>query len=67
VNAGCRALDVTDAVQGAKVPVHAHLAMNAPIDGAPLPLVVLSHGGSTPWVFRDLASHLAMVVSAASR
>ncbi len=36
------------------------VASDAPIDGDHLPLVVISHGtGGTPWVYRDLAAHLA--------
>lgn len=35
------------------------VAIDAPIHGDQLPLVVISHGtGSTPWVMRDLALHL---------
>lgn len=78
LNAGCRALEVPDVVQGAVVslrllyptrapdrvepfgPFTLRVAMGAPVEGAALPLVVISHGsGSTPWLHRDLAAHLA--------
>ena len=36
------------------------IATNAPVEGRDLPLVVVSHGtGSTPWLHRELAAHLA--------
>ena len=36
------------------------LAMDAAVEGAGLPLVLISHGtGGTPWTHRDLAAHLA--------
>lgn len=36
-------------------------ALDAPVAGDGLPLVVLSHGnGGTPWGYRDLAKHLAL-------
>lgn len=36
------------------------VADDAPVEGGGLPLVVISHGtGGTPWVYRDLAAHLA--------
>jgi len=36
------------------------VAMNAPVDGERLSLVVISHGtGGTPWTHRELAAHLA--------
>jgi predicted dienelactone hydrolase len=36
------------------------VAVNAPIEGQSLPLVVISHGtGGTPFTHRDLAAHLA--------
>jgi predicted dienelactone hydrolase len=36
------------------------LAVDAPVEGHELPLVVISHGtGGTPWTHRDLAAHLA--------
>ncbi len=75
---GCRAIEVTDAVQGVRVPMwllypataeerleafgrySLSVALGAPIEGDHIPLVVISHGtGSTPWVMRDLAAHLA--------
>jgi predicted dienelactone hydrolase len=78
MNAGCRAADLTDAVQGARVPMWLlyptqaparterfgpyplDVALNAPVEGERLPLVVVSHGnGGTPLVHRDLAAHLA--------
>lgn len=45
-------------------PFMASLAVDAPVAspaaGTALPLIVVSHGtGSTPWLFRDLAAHLA--------
>ncbi|WP_044986230.1 alpha/beta hydrolase family protein [Sorangium cellulosum] len=41
-------------------PYSLEVAPSAPVDGGPLPLVVLSHGGgSSPLVVRTLASHLA--------
>ncbi|AUX33883.1 alpha/beta fold hydrolase [Sorangium sp. Soce836] len=41
-------------------PYSLEVAPNAPVDGGALPLVVLSHGGgSSPFVYRTLASHLA--------
>ncbi len=41
-------------------PFELSVAMNAPVDGRDLPLVIVSHGtGSTPWLHRDLAAHLA--------
>ena len=76
--AGCRAIEVEDSVQGARIPVRLlyptrvaerrepfgpftlGLALGAPVAGEALPLVVISHGtGSTPWLHRDLAAHLA--------
>jgi predicted dienelactone hydrolase len=75
---GCRALDVVDAVQGARVPVwvlyparaperREHfgpyplaVAIDAPVEGEGLPLVVISHGNNgSPWTHRGLAVHLA--------
>lgn len=75
--AGCRAIDVTDPVQGVRIPLwllyparaaerietfgvySLSVALDAPIEGERLPLVVISHGtGSTPWVMRDLATYL---------
>ena len=36
------------------------VATDAPIEGEHLPLAVISHGtGGSPWVYRDLAAHLA--------
>lgn len=74
---GCRAIEVTDAVQGVRVPMwllypardverieqfgmySLSVALDAPVEGDRIPLVVISHGtGSTPWVMRDLAVHL---------
>jgi predicted dienelactone hydrolase len=41
-------------------PFTLNLATGAGVEGDHLPLVVVSHGtGSTPWLHRDLASHLA--------
>ncbi|AUX44199.1 hypothetical protein SOCE26_056630 [Sorangium cellulosum] len=41
-------------------PYSLEVAPDAPVDGGPLPLVVLSHGGTgTPLAYRTLASHLA--------
>ncbi|WP_437573215.1 alpha/beta hydrolase family protein [Sorangium sp. So ce887] len=41
-------------------PYSLEIAPNAPVDGGPLRLVVLSHGsGSSPLVYRTIASHLA--------
>jgi predicted dienelactone hydrolase len=41
-------------------PFTLNLAMDAPVEGEHLPLVIVSHGtGGTPWTHRDLASHLA--------
>ena len=78
INAGCRAIDVADAVQGTSIPVRllyptraqarptpfgpfrVDIALDAPVDGHALPLVVISHGsGGTPFTHRDLALHLA--------
>lgn len=75
---GCRALDVVDAVQGARVPVWVlyparapervehfgpyplAVAIDAPVEGEGLPLVVISHGNNgSPWTHRGLAVHLA--------
>lgn len=75
---GCRTVDVTDAVQGAQVPLWLlyparaperverfgayplSVALDAAVEGERLPLVVISHGtGGSPWVYRDLAAHLA--------
>lgn len=75
---GCRALDVVDAVQGARVPVWVlyparaperlehfgpyplAVAIDAPVEGDGLPLVVISHGNNgSPWTYRGLAVHLA--------
>jgi predicted dienelactone hydrolase len=40
-------------------PFQMQLAKEAPVLGTSLPLVLVSHGnGSTPWLHRDLASHL---------
>jgi predicted dienelactone hydrolase len=37
-----------------------NVAMNAPVDGEELRLVIISHGtGGTPWTHRELAAHLA--------
>src|SRR4029079_6228257 len=36
------------------------LAMDGAIEGEALPLILISHGrGGFPWVYRDLAGHLA--------
>ena len=36
------------------------VATDAPVEGDHLPLAVISHGnGGSPWVYRDLAAHLA--------
>ena len=78
VSVGCRAVEVDDAAQGARMqirflyptrmrerpepfgPFMLGVAMNAPVEGNGLALVVVSHGtGSTPWLHRDLAAHLA--------
>ena len=78
MNVGCRAIDVDDAVQGARVslrvlyptraperaepfgPFSLDLALDGQPEGGELPLVLVSHGaGSTPWIHRDLAAHLA--------
>jgi predicted dienelactone hydrolase len=78
MNAGCRVADVSDSVQGVRVPMrllyptHAttqavnvgpytlDVAIDAPVAGEDLPLIVISHGtGSSPWLFRDLAGYLA--------
>ena len=41
-------------------PYSLEVAVDAPIAGSDLPVVVLSHGnGGTPWAYRDLAKHLA--------
>ena len=41
-------------------PYSLEVAVEAPIAGSDLPVVVLSHGnGGTPWAYRDLAKHLA--------
>ncbi|XXX72111.1 alpha/beta fold hydrolase [Sorangium sp. So ce134] len=41
-------------------PYSLEVAPNAPVDGGPLPLAVLSHGGGgSPLVYRTLTSHLA--------
>jgi predicted dienelactone hydrolase len=41
-------------------PFQLEVAMDAPVVGAGLPLVLVSHGtGSTPWLHRELAAHLA--------
>ena len=41
-------------------PYSLEVAVDAPIAGSDLPVVVLSHGnGCTPWAYRDLAKHLA--------
>ena len=41
-------------------PFTLELALDAPVEGSTLPLVLLSHGsGGTPWTHRDLAAHLA--------
>ncbi len=41
-------------------PYSLEIAPNAPVDGGPLRLVILSHGsGSSPLVYRTIASHLA--------
>ncbi len=41
-------------------PYSLEVAVDAPIVGSDLPVVVLSHGnGGTPWGYRDLAKHLA--------
>ncbi len=41
-------------------PYALEVAVDAPVDGDALPLVVVSHGnGGSPWVYRDLAAHLA--------
>ena len=41
-------------------PYSIEVAVDAPIAGSDLPVVVLSHGnGGTPWAYRDLAKHLA--------
>jgi len=77
-NVGCRAFDVLDDVQGARVPVRVlyptdasprtesfgpytiDVAVDGPISGERLPLVVISHGnGGTPFGYRGLATHLA--------
>ena len=77
VTVGCRAIEVTDQMQGVRVPLwllypareaerdtlfgaySLSVAIDAPIEGERFPLVVISHGtGSTPWVMRDLATHL---------
>jgi predicted dienelactone hydrolase len=74
---GCRAIEVTDPVQGVRVPLwllyparaaeqivtfgaySLSVALDAPVEGERIPLVVISHGtGSTPWVMRDLATYL---------
>lgn len=78
MNVGCRAVEVEDTVQGARVSLRVLYPTRAPeraepfgpfslpaaVDGEPegadLPLVLVSHGtGSTPWIHRDLAAHLA--------
>lgn len=78
MNVGCRAIEIDDAVQGARVslrllyptraaaraepfgPFSLDLAVDGQPEGDALPLVVVSHGtGSTPWIHRDLAAHLA--------
>ena len=41
-------------------PYEIEVAMEAAPIGQNLPMIVISHGNSsTPWVFRDLAKHLA--------
>ena len=41
-------------------PYSLEVAVDAPVAGSDLPVVVLSHGnGGTPWAYRDLAKHLA--------
>ncbi len=78
MNVACRAIDVDDVAQGARVSLRVLYPTRAPeraepfgpfslsiaVDGEPegsrLPLVLVSHGtGSTPWIHRDLAAHLA--------
>jgi predicted dienelactone hydrolase len=75
---GCCAVELTDVVQGARVPLWLlypawlpereerfgpyplRVAMDAPVAGEGLPLVVISHGnGGSPWVYRELAAYLA--------
>ena len=77
VHLGCRALDVIDDVQGARVPARVlyatdaapraeafgpyaiDVAIDGPVVGRELPLVVISHGtGGTPWGYRGIAEHL---------
>jgi predicted dienelactone hydrolase len=78
LNAGCHAVALTDAAQGARVPTWLlyparalerperfgaytlNVAMDAPVAGERLPLVVISHGtGGSPFVYRGLAEYLA--------
>ncbi len=41
-------------------PYSLDVALDAPVEGTHLPLVVVSHGnGGTPWAYRGLAAHLA--------
>jgi predicted dienelactone hydrolase len=75
---GCCVLDVTDTVQGARVPMWVlyparaperpeqfgpyplAVAIDAPVEGQRLPLIVISHGNNgSPWTYRGMAAHLA--------